>query len=63
MFAVCSLLMDINARSSSGGVTHYSVSMVSGYGMAISHFFQRIQEAVTVKEQIDALHNAKPAVN
>ncbi|PSJ43789.1 hypothetical protein C7H85_16220 [Zobellella endophytica] len=59
----CSLLMDINARSSSGGVTHYSLSMVSGYTMAISHFFQRIEEAMAVKERIDALHNTLPVVD
>jgi len=59
----CSLLMDINARSSSGGATHYTVYMVSGYAMAITHFFQRIQEAAAVKEQLDALHRVKPVLN
>jgi hypothetical protein len=59
----CSLLMDVNARSSSGGVTHYSVDMVSGYAMAMSHFFQRIAEPVAVMENLDALHEAKPTIN
>ena len=58
----CSLMVDINARSSSGGATHYSVYMVSGYAMAMNHFFQRITEPVTVKEQLDALHAVKPVI-
>lgn len=59
----CSLLMDINARSSSGGATHYSVQMVSGYAMAMSHFFQRIAEPVAVVERLEALHEARPTID
>jgi hypothetical protein len=58
----CSLMVDINARSSSGGATHYSVYMVSGYAMAMNHFFQRITEPVAVKERLDALHAVKPVI-
>ncbi|WP_445399356.1 hypothetical protein [Zobellella sp. An-6] len=59
----CSLLMDINARSNPGVVDHYSVNMVSGYAMAMSHFFQRIEEAQVVQGKFDELQSFKPDLN
>jgi len=56
----CSLIMELNARGGSGGVKQYSVYMMSGYAMAMNHFFQQIEEPLAVMKQMQSHQYFKP---
>lgn len=56
----CSLMVDLNARGTSGGVDHYMATATSGYAMAMSHFYQRIAEPLAVMEKMQALKASTP---
>jgi hypothetical protein len=56
----CSVIMEMNARSSDQGVDGFTVRLWSGYAIALNHFFQRLEEPKTVARALDELYHFEP---
>jgi hypothetical protein len=56
----CSLIMEVNGNPSSGGVTGYSVQVLSSYVRAINHFNWQIERTRELRKKIEELQGGKP---
>lgn len=56
----CALIMTLTYRGGGQAVDGYRIEMVSGYTLALDHFFTRLEELREVRETIEKLESRKP---